>query len=159
MSRRYDVGHAGATYVVEVLGNGEMRVDGRLLRIEALESDRCLVTGEDGTRTIVARAGSASSPWLFAAGQAWQVEVAPDGPRRRASTTDGADMSAPMPATVVAIAAGPGAHVAAGDPVIVLEAMKMELVVRAPRDGAIAAVHCRVGELVRPGVPLAELTA
>ena len=67
-------------------------------------------------------------------------------------------MIAPMPATVVAIPAPPGTRVTAGDPVVVLEAMKMELVIRAPRDGEVAAVHCQLGELVQPGTRLAELT-
>jgi biotin carboxyl carrier protein len=40
---------------------------------------------------------------------------------------------------------------------IVLEAMKMELPVRAPTDGTIARVNCREGELVQPGQELAEL--
>jgi biotin carboxyl carrier protein len=40
---------------------------------------------------------------------------------------------------------------------IVLEAMKMELPVRAPADGTIARVNCREGELVQPGQELAEL--
>ena len=38
-----------------------------------------------------------------------------------------------------------------------LEAMKMELAVRAPRDGVVTAVHCRAGELVQPGVTLVEI--
>jgi len=38
----------------------------------------------------------------------------------------------------------------------VLEAMKMELPIRAPHDGTIAAVHCREGELVQPGTVLVE---
>jgi 3-methylcrotonyl-CoA carboxylase alpha subunit len=39
----------------------------------------------------------------------------------------------------------------------VLEAMKMELPIRAPREGIIAAVHCEPGELVQPGVALVDL--
>jgi biotin carboxyl carrier protein len=35
--------------------------------------------------------------------------------------------------------------------------MKMELPIKAPRDGRVARVGCRVGELVQPGVPLVEL--
>lgn len=158
MSRRYEVRHHGVRHVVEVLGAGEVRVDGQVLRVEGLADDRCLVTREDGTRTVVTRAGGGTSPWLHAAGEAWQVEVAAEGTRPPASASADADMTAPMPATVVAIAAAVGARVAKGDPVVVLEAMKMELVVRAPRDGAIAAIHCAVGELVRPGTRLAELT-
>jgi len=157
MSRRYLISHGGAVHTVEVLGGGEVRVDGLVLRIDGLPDGRCLVTDADGRRSLVSHAGPPHAPWLFAAGAAWRVEVAPEGARPRPAGPASAAMTAPMPATVVAIAAAAGAAVAAGDPVVVLEAMKMELVVRAPRDGVIAAVHCRVGELVRPGAPLAEL--
>ncbi len=62
-----------------------------------------------------------------------------------------------MPATVVTINVSPGQTVKAGDMLVVLEAMKMELSVTAPRDGEVKSVACRVGELVQPGVPLVEL--
>ncbi len=61
-----------------------------------------------------------------------------------------------MPATVVAINVTPGQAVTAGDVLVVLEAMKMELAITAPRDGRVRAIACRVGELVQPGVPLVE---
>jgi 3-methylcrotonyl-CoA carboxylase alpha subunit len=157
MSRRYAISHGGALHTVEVLGGGEVRVDGLVLRIEGLPDGRCLVTDAEGRRSLVSHAGPTHAPWLFAAGAAWRVEVVPEGARRRPAGPASDEMAAPMPATVVAIAATAGAAVAAGDPVIVLEAMKMELVVRAPRDGVITAVHCRLGELVRPGARLAEL--
>ena len=63
-------------------------------------------------------------------------------------------MSAPMPATVVAINVTAGQAVKAGDVLVVLEAMKMELAVTAPHDGRIRDITCRVGELVQPDVPL-----
>ena len=63
----------------------------------------------------------------------------------------------PMPATVVAIHAAPGQHVNEGDTLIVLEAMKMELAIKAPRSGVVKAVNCATGELVQPGVDLLEL--
>jgi biotin carboxyl carrier protein len=66
-------------------------------------------------------------------------------------------LSAPMPATVVAITATPGQEVAPGDLLIMLEAMKMELPIRAPRAGRVKALACREGELVQPGVPLVEM--
>jgi biotin carboxyl carrier protein len=62
-----------------------------------------------------------------------------------------------MPATVVMIKAEPGQQVAQGDVLLMLEAMKMELPIKAPRDGRITAINCRQGELVQPGVPLVEL--
>jgi 3-methylcrotonyl-CoA carboxylase alpha subunit len=62
-----------------------------------------------------------------------------------------------MPATVVAINAAPGQAVNEGETLIVLEAMKMELPIKAPRQGVVKAVHCAKGELVQPGVNLLEL--
>jgi 3-methylcrotonyl-CoA carboxylase alpha subunit len=63
----------------------------------------------------------------------------------------------PMPATVVAIHAVPGQAVTEGETIIVLEAMKMELPIKAPRSGVVKAVHCAKGDLVQPGVNLLEL--
>ena len=40
---------------------------------------------------------------------------------------------------------------------IVLEAMKMELPIRSPRDGVVKAIRCEAGELVQPGTTLLEL--
>jgi biotin carboxyl carrier protein len=64
-----------------------------------------------------------------------------------------------MPATVVKVLAEPGTRVRKGDTLIMLEAMKMELAVKAPRDGVVRAVKCQPGELVQPGVNLVELEA
>ena len=62
-----------------------------------------------------------------------------------------------MPATVVRINTPVGTAVKRGETLLVLEAMKMELPIRANADGTVKAVNCRVGELVQPGVPLIEL--
>jgi biotin carboxyl carrier protein len=62
-----------------------------------------------------------------------------------------------MPATVVRIDAAEGTKVSAGDVVITLEAMKMELPLKAARDGVVTRLRCRPGELVQPGVPLADI--
>ena len=76
--------------------------------------------------------------------------------RRRAAAVQ--SLTAPMPATVIKVLVTPGSVVKKGDTVIVLEAMKMELPVRAPADGTVAAVHCREGELVQADTTLIELT-
>ena len=62
-----------------------------------------------------------------------------------------------MPATVERITVERGQSVTAGHVLIVLEAMKMELTIKAPRGGRVKAIACRAGELVQPGVPLIEL--
>jgi biotin carboxyl carrier protein len=61
-----------------------------------------------------------------------------------------------MPATVVNVAVKPGDAVHKGDVVVLLEAMKMELPLRADADATVAAVHCREGELVQGEALLVE---
>jgi 3-methylcrotonyl-CoA carboxylase alpha subunit len=96
--------------------------------------------------------------WVFLDGRTYVVEGADDRERERVHVTDDqVALSAPMPATVLAIAVTPGQEVAAGDLLVMLEAMKMELPIRAPRGGRIKALACREGELVQPGVPLIEI--
>ena len=78
------------------------------------------------------------------------------GARRRAAHHHGS-LTAPMPATGVHVNVRPGDQVQRGDILVVLEAMKMELPVRAPGAGTVGAIHCRAGDLVQPGVSLIDL--
>ncbi|MEV4438133.1 biotin carboxylase N-terminal domain-containing protein [Streptomyces sp. NPDC049577] len=68
---------------------------------------------------------------------------------------------APMPGTVVRVAdgVGPGADVRAGQPLLWLEAMKMEHRVVAPTDGTVSALHVAAGRQVEAGALLAVVTA
>ncbi len=59
-----------------------------------------------------------------------------------------ANAVAPMPGTVVAIMVAVGDTVAAGDALVVIEAMKLESTITAPRSGVVAELHCRVGEMI-----------
>ena len=159
----------GSTRSVRVVSDTIVEIDGRRVAVQvspAGESEFVVTAG--AARHAVHVAADGERTWAAAAGESFEVE--PAGPATAtshgpASQTDAsgaagaaaADLAAPMPATVTAVLAGPGDEVSAGDPVVRLEAMKMELVVRAPRAGRIAAVHCRVGDLVQPGRPLVAL--
>jgi biotin carboxyl carrier protein len=59
-----------------------------------------------------------------------------------------AELRAPMPGLVLAVEVEPGQSVAAGDGLLVLEAMKMENELRAPADGVVKAIHVSVGDAV-----------
>jgi biotin carboxyl carrier protein len=63
-------------------------------------------------------------------------------------------VEAPMPGKVLEVKVAAGDEVAAGDALLVLEAMKMENVLRAPRDGKIERVDAPVGEAVEKGAVL-----
>ena len=62
-----------------------------------------------------------------------------------------------MPGKVIAVNVAPGDTVMKGDELLVVEAMKMENAVRAPREGRVKSVSAQVGDMVSPGVVLVEL--
>jgi acetyl/propionyl-CoA carboxylase alpha subunit len=80
------------------------------------------------------------------------------GSRTRQSGAGQTSLTAPMPATVLKVAVKPGDSVKKGDLVVLLEAMKMELPLRAPADAVISAVRCREGDLVPADATLVEFS-
>jgi 3-methylcrotonyl-CoA carboxylase alpha subunit len=144
-----------ATYTAAVDG-GRVTIDG---------APELIVRDEgDGRFSLDTRAGLASAIsapagdiiWIGLDGHAIDFRIERGAGARPVSHDDDA-LRAPMPATVVRLNVEPGRHVDVGDTLVVLEAMKMELPVRAPRAGTVRAVHCSVGELVAPETVLVEL--
>jgi acetyl-CoA/propionyl-CoA carboxylase biotin carboxyl carrier protein len=93
---------------------------------------------------------------------AFQIAPPPDvdrAARAAASHAGGgaADVEAPMPGAVLAVHVAPGASVAPGDPVVTLEAMKMEHVVPASAPGTIAEILVRPADQVTRGQVLARI--
>ncbi|MCC6623859.1 MAG: biotin/lipoyl-binding protein [Deltaproteobacteria bacterium] len=62
-----------------------------------------------------------------------------------------------MPGKVVKVLVQPGDVVTKGQPLLVVEAMKMEHALKAPRPGRVTLVRAAAGEQVVPGAPLVEL--
>jgi biotin carboxyl carrier protein len=132
-----------------------LRSADREFRIE-FDGGRVLVDGQPAE--VPRRAYAVADKdkyWVFLDGEAFEFEAVRAG-RRRGAGHHGS-LSAPMPATVVRVNVEAGGRVTRGDTLLVLEAMKMELPVRATADGTVTAVNCRVGELVQPGTPLVEI--
>jgi 3-methylcrotonyl-CoA carboxylase alpha subunit len=68
-------------------------------------------------------------------------------------------LTAPMPGRITQLMVEPGSHVRRGEPLIVIEAMKMEHTIAAPADGVVEAVRFAVGDLVEEGAELIALAA
>ena len=114
---------------------------------------------QDGRAEIVYVAGAPDDRWIFWNGRVFHRPFG-DAPSRRSKHTDADSrqlLEAPMPATVLKVFAAQGATVRKGDTLVVLEAMKMELPIRAAADARVASVRCREGDLVQPGAVLIEL--
>jgi 3-methylcrotonyl-CoA carboxylase alpha subunit len=93
---------------------------------------------------------------LFWRGRVYVLEEETER-RRAAHRHPGGGLEAPMPGKVIAVKVAAGDTVVKGDELLVVEAMKMENAVRAPRDGRVKSVSARVGDMVSPGVVLVEL--
>lgn len=74
------------------------------------------------------------------------------------TANQGGRLTAPMPATVVAILKNEGDVVKKGEQLLILEAMKMEHSIRAPRDGVITELYYSIGSQVNEGEELLKLT-
>ena len=112
--------------------------------------------GNDG-RDIVYVAGSPGQTWAFWNGRVFRPGSPADQPGRPRVPGAIQALTSPMPATVVKVLAVPGQTVRSGDTLVIVEAMKMELPVRATSDATVKAVRCREHEVVQADQTLVEL--
>jgi biotin carboxyl carrier protein len=113
----------------------------------------------EGRVETVFVAGSADGWWAFWNGQVFHggVSASPRDTRPGAQRSEGVlPLTAPMPATVAKVLVEPGSAVQRGSAVVVLEAMKMEMPIRATRDAVVRAIRCRPGDLVQTDAVLVE---
>jgi biotin carboxyl carrier protein len=151
---------------VEVRGDGEVVVspDGGTIepapaRLSYLGHGRVRVAHQ-GWTTLAYAVEDGDRRWVFMDGEVAVVDLERGArPRSRGTVGGEGTLAAPMPATVVRVLVTPGQVVARGAPLILLEAMKMELPLRAPADGVVESVACADGDLVQPGVPLVRMRA
>jgi 3-methylcrotonyl-CoA carboxylase alpha subunit len=71
----------------------------------------------------------------------------------------GGRLTAPMPGKIIALLVQTGAVVVQGTPLVIMEAMKMEHTISAPRDGVVAEIHFAVGAVVNEGAELLAFAA
>jgi acetyl-CoA/propionyl-CoA carboxylase biotin carboxyl carrier protein len=144
-------GRAGAA---EVSVNGgepaacALRADGDDLELRyAGATQRYQAAGDDGQR------------WLGRRGRAWALtETGPlAAARADVGGTVGGSLRSPMPGTVLSVSVADGDRVRSGQPMLVIEAMKMEHTISAPIEGRVAELAVRPGSQVAVDQPLATV--
>ncbi len=85
-----------------------------------------------------------------------KVATSSGGSKRPRPTHEGCVTTA-MPGTIVDVKVAVGGKVSAGDPVLVIEAMKMENEIQAPKSGTVVAIHVKKGDSVTPDETLLEI--
>jgi acetyl-CoA/propionyl-CoA carboxylase, biotin carboxylase, biotin carboxyl carrier protein len=98
--------------------------------------------------------------WLGRDGDSWALTRLRETVDRGGGASAGrGPLTSPMPGTVLAVHVHPGQAVSAGQPLVTVEAMKMEHAVAAVADGVVQDVLVRPGESVRLDQPLVVVTA
>ena len=119
-----------------------------------------LVVTYGGTESRFTRAADGPVRWLGRDGHAWALDTTPPPSRRAAGPQAAAGaVRSPMPGTVQAVKAAVGEDVLPGQPLVVVEAMKMEHTVVAPVAGTVTELPVRAGALVALDQVLAVISA
>jgi biotin carboxyl carrier protein len=145
------VPEGGGEAVQLVLDGDRARVGGGAERVASAEPhpDGLAVT-LDGRRRVWACARDGEMTRVGIDGRAWAFREQPLAPRRGAPDR-GAALEAPMPGSVLDVRVRAGDSVRAGDVLVVLESMKMELEVVAPEAGTVERLSVVAGDRVRGG--------
>ncbi|MBI3158305.1 MAG: acetyl-CoA carboxylase biotin carboxyl carrier protein subunit [Chloroflexi bacterium] len=107
------------------------------------------------------RARAAAGPgdrWVALGGRTWRIEKAQAARRAHDAGAGGGQVAAPMPGQVRAVLVAEGDEVTQGQPLLLMEAMKMEIRIAAPRAGRIAALRAAEGATVNKDDILVEIT-
>ena len=154
MSQDFSLTLDGTTYKIVADGNSIL-VNGQPF-VVGLEEDRVLVDGTPYDVTL-------EENQVVVGGIAYGLSVKgleeeKAGPRAaaRAVASAGA-VTAIMPGKIIRVLVAEGEQVAEGDVVCILEAMKMENELKAPKDGVVKALHIQSGQDVEMGAVLAEI--
>jgi len=161
----FDAAVLGRTLRVEVTERGGLYavlIDGKAFEVDYRETGRdfvsLLVDGKSYEAGLEPRAGACI---VHLPADTLEVELgeAARGAALGAKKAAGpARVVAPMPGKIVRVLVAPGQEVPAGQGLVVMEAMKMENELRAPRGGVVQQVAVREGQTVENGALLAVVT-
>jgi 3-methylcrotonyl-CoA carboxylase alpha subunit len=129
--------------------------------VRRLGDDRLAIflAGETFAATVVRhRAAGGTDYTLFADGASYRLRLVDplDVTQYEAVASGDASVRSPLPGKIIDLRVKPGDSVSKGQPLLVLEAMKMEHTLTAPADGTIKSVRYGVGEQVAEGADLVE---
>lgn len=111
----------------------------------------------NGERFLAHTAADAEAHYVHVNGTQFKLEKTTGQRRKRKGAAQAGDLSAEMPGQVIEVRVVVGANVQAGDVLVILEAMKMEIRITAPYAGIVEKVFVNTGTIVDRGQILVEV--
>ena len=157
-------GRTRAVEIAEELGELVVTVDGERLDLSYAEADGLgqVVVLLDGKSYALSIESDGHEAAVTLAGHRYDCELEDERERAanlaaRAAAKGGGPVKAVMPGVVLELLVEPGAEVTEGQPMLILEAMKMQNEIGAPGPGRVAAFHVEAGQAVGAGDKLLTL--
>ncbi|MDP8205690.1 MAG: biotin/lipoyl-containing protein [Candidatus Electryonea clarkiae] len=139
-------------------GNMRAQVNGDLLEGPLLRTSHGAGLWKvNGTSYRIVATEHDGKIWAAVNGRVYSFEDARAQDEMGQSADNENSVTAPMPGKVIKVLVQTGDTVEEGQPVVIVEAMKMEHILRAPKDGTITKIDCAEGQHADPGVPLVEI--
>jgi 3-methylcrotonyl-CoA carboxylase alpha subunit len=141
-------------------GRWRVRVDGSEFELssEAMPDGRLRLVGDGGV-TVAEVTPEGARRFVRLGVLDFVLERAGSGKVRAGAGGHDGGLSAPMPGVITKVMVVVGDEVTRGQPLLALEAMKMEHLIRAPREGRVKRVGASPGQMVQAGAELVELEA
>jgi biotin carboxyl carrier protein len=154
---RYVTTIGDAEYTVEILEKGRISVNGKVMEVdfENISGQPVYSLVIDGKSYEAYVYEGEEELQVLLLGQQYPVQVQDEREKRLRSAAGGTlgdsgefNLKSPMPGLIVSVAAEPGQHVEKGAVLVILESMKMQNELKAPRAGTITRVKVKAGETV-----------
>lgn len=147
-------------FEIEIQRDGSVLVDGVRHEVDFLNLGGSLYSVIQDTRSLeLAIEGDQADIEVLKEGKLYDVKVLDQRAllmaQRKGSLTMGSgEVNSPMPGLIVEVMVNVGDEVTQGDTVVILESMKMQNELKAPRDGTVQTISCEAGQTVEKGTLL-----
>lgn len=147
----------GETYEVDIQTDGTVLLNGQEYDVDFMELEPSLYSLIQNTQSLeLAIEETNGIHQILLEGRLYEAQVLDQrallmAQRKGGLIMDSGEVHSPMPGLIVDVLVQVGDEVAQGDTVVILESMKMQNELKAPRDGTVQTVNCAQGDTVEKG--------
>jgi biotin carboxyl carrier protein len=139
--------------------SARMMFDTKTMQASLAPSGDDAIVSIDGLSTLVSYVVDRDTVLLHAFGRTWRVAIIDPAERALLAGNQSDIAKAPMPGVTIEVLVGVGEEVTAGQALLIIESMKMQMEIKASRAGTIEQINARQGESFASGAPLVTLVS